>query len=207
MRLAAAALLACLAGAAAAETPVSFQPERSVEPGPWHVEASYGLLNPDNFSLIVFRTHKTEITGDQVWGFGVSRHIFDLDYGFSVEAGFAFNHRIDEGGVEFALPIALVFDALPWREQLPMRLRLAIGPSYTTKITEIERFKDDDNEGSKLLNMFNPEIEVGWPGAPEWAGFVRLHHRSGIFGLINGVTGGSTYMTFGLRKRFAVEGY
>ena len=70
-----------------------------------------------------------------------------------------------------------------------------------------EAEEDDANKGSKLLNMFNPEVEVGWPGAPEWAGFVRLHHRSGIFGLINGVTGGSTYMTFGLRKRFAVEGY
>lgn len=207
----AAASLVLASGWAAAQsrdaTPIQFQPERAAEPGPWHVEASYGLLNPDNFTDIMFRTYRTEMSDEQTFGFGVSRKVIDLGSGFSIEAGVAVNQRIDEGGTEFALPVAFVFDGLPWRDKLPMRLRLGIGPSFTTKVTANERRKDDDNEGSKLLNMFDPEVEVGFPGAPEWAGFVRLHHRSGIFGLINGVTGGSTYVTFGLRHRFEVEGY
>lgn len=198
--------LAAPAGAAA-ETPVTFQPETRTEPGPWYVEGAYGLLNPDNFTDIVFQTYKTEMTGNQLVGLGVGREIFDLGAGFTVEAGLTFNHRLDEGGVEIATPVALVFDGLPWRDKLPMRLRLAVGPSFTSEISDIERRKDNDNQGSKLLNLFNPEVEVGWPGAPEWTGFLRLHHRSGIFGLIDGVTGGSTYLTLGLRRRFAVDGY
>lgn len=186
--------------------PPSFNPEAAAaSPGPWYAEAMYGALNPDNFTTIMFAPYKTEMTGNDIVGFGAGREIFDLGAGFSVELGLQFYQRIDEGGSDIGMPITMVFDGFPWRDRLPMRLRLAVGPSYTTSISDNERRKDDDNEGSKLLNMFNPEIEVGWPGAPEWAGFFRLHHRSGIFGLINGVTGGSTYLTVGLRHRFAVE--
>ncbi len=177
------------------------------DPGPWQVEVSYGRLNAGDFTDIIFQTHKTTLETEQLGGIAFGREIVDIGYGFSIEAGAYFGRRFDEGGVEFALPITFVFDGFPWRDRLPMRLRAAIGPSYITKITPTERRKDDDNQGSKVLNMFNPEIEIGLPGAPEWSGFFRLHHRSGIFGLIDGVTGGSTYLVFGLRHRFDVDAF
>ena len=51
-----AVLLAHLAPAGAlGDTPLSFQPERNPKPGPWYVEGSYGLLNPDDFTDIIGR--------------------------------------------------------------------------------------------------------------------------------------------------------
>ncbi len=172
--------------------------------GPWYVEGAYGALNPGNFTDIMFQPHKTNMTSNQIVGMGVGREVWTIGDGFSIEAGLLLNHRIDEGGVEIALPVTFVFDDFPWRDRLPMRLRLAIGPSFSSEISPTEKRKDDDNQGSKFLNMFNPEIEIGWPGAPDWTAFFRLHHRSGIFGLIDGVTGGSTYLTAGIRHRFAL---
>ena len=172
--------------------------------GPWQVEAWGGFLNPDDFTSIMFTPWNTEIRSEGIFGIGAGREVYDFGYGFSLDLGLLAAHRPDEGGYEVGLPATFNYD-LPWRETLPMRLRVAIGPSYITTITPTERRKDDDNQGSKLLNMFSPEVEVGLPGAPEFNAFVRLHHRSGIFGLIDGVTGGSTYVTGGVRYRFGIE--
>lgn len=173
--------------------------------GPWYAEAYGGLLNPGNFTEIVFTTHRTNLTDKGLIGVGVGREAFDLGAGFSVDVGLNLGHRTSEGGVEIGAPITFVFDGFPWRNRLPTTLRLAVGPSYVSKISPTERRKDDDGGGSKLLNMFNPEVAIGWPTAPEWSAFFRLHHRSGIFRLINDVTGGSTYMVVGLRRDFSVD--
>ncbi len=173
--------------------------------GPWYVEGSFGLLNPGNFTDIMFRPDRTSIEGESMAQVAVGREILDFGAGFSAELGLLLGHRIDEGGFEVAAPFAIVFDGFPWRDKLPMRLRLAVGPSFVSEITPTEKRKADNGKGSKVLNMFNPEIEIGAPGAPEWSGFFRLHHRSGIFGLVDGVTGGSTYMMVGLRHRFSAD--
>lgn len=182
-------------------------PTAAAEPSPWYIEGSAGLLNPGNFTEIVYRTHRTTMTDQAIAGVGVGREVLEIGSGFSLDVGLQLNQRIDEGGTEFAMPITFVFDGFPWRDRLPTRFRLAIGPSYVTKISDTERRKDSNNKGSRALNMFNPEIELGLPTDPSWSAFFRLHHRSGIFKLINGVTGGSTYLTFGVRRRFAIEGY
>ena len=172
--------------------------------GPWYVEAMFGGLKSDDFFDATLRAHSTSMTGDKLIGAAIGREIYNFGYGFSAEVGLTFNHRIDEGGVEIALPIALVFDGFPWRDRLPMRLRVGFGPSFTTKVSDRERSEDKDGKGSKLLSMFNPEVEFGLPNAPEWSGFFRVHHRSGIFGTISGIDDGSTYFMIGLRHRFAI---
>jgi hypothetical protein len=181
--------------------------DRQKQVGPWYAEGSFGLLNPGDFTSIMFDAASTTLSNEKISGVGIGREVVDFGSGFSMETGLWFAHRFDEGGVELGLPITFVFDGFPWRDKLPMRLRLAVGPSFISKITSTEQSKDVNNVGSKVLNMFNPEIEVGPPSAPDWSGFFRLHHRSGIFGLIDDVTGGSTYMLLGLKHRFEVNGY
>lgn len=197
-------LLALLCALAAAPA-VAEEAGSPAAVGPWYAEAAYGRLNPDNFTDIMFQTYRTKLTGDDIVGVGVGREVWEIGAGFSLEVGLLLNHRIAEGGMEIGMPVAVVFDGFPWRDRLPMRLRLAIGPSYATKISAIEKSKDASDEGSHLLNLFNPEIEIGLPDDPSWTAFFRLHHRSGVFKLINGVTGGSTYMMIGVRKRFDLE--
>lgn len=52
---------------------------------------------------------------------------------------------------------------------------------------------------TKLLNFFSPEITFALPDRPENQFVFRLHHRSGIFHLINGVDDSITFMTIGFR--------
>lgn len=184
-----------------AQTPVSFRTEPAEKP--WHADIWYGALNPGDFTGIITDPASSTLEDEQIIGFTVGRELFDLGYGFRFGLGVLGSHRIDEGGYELGLPMTVTFDGFPWRDRLPMRLAVAVGPSFITKITPTEKRKDDDNQGSKLLNMFSPEIEIGVPDT-DWSGFFRLHHRSGIFGLVDGVSGGSTYMTFGLRHRFGL---
>ena len=166
--------------------------ESSGAPEPWSLEAQFGALNDSHWSETVFLPHQTSLTGDGLAGVGVARRVADLGAGLSLEVGFLFNYRSEERGLEFALPVALAFDRFPWRDRLPTRLRLAFGPSFTTRIGDVER-RRDDGDGSRILSMFNPEIAFGAPNAPEWSVFFRLHHRSGAFGLIDGIQDGSTY--------------
>ncbi|MBC6440833.1 MAG: hypothetical protein GDA49_10590 [Rhodospirillales bacterium] len=58
---------------------------------------------------------------------------------------------------------------------------------------------DDLSDRSRLLNRFNLELTGAMPHHPDTSLMVRLQHRSGIFGLINGVTDASNFLPFGVR--------
>ena len=184
-----------------AQAPVRFNTAPMEKP--WHADIWYGALNPGDFTESIIDPASTTIEDEQIVGFTVGRKLFDLGYGFSFGLGVLGAHRIDEGGFELDMPMTVTFDGFPWRERLPTKLAISVGPSFISEITPTEKRKDDDNQGSKFLNMFSPEIEFGVPDT-DWSGFFRLHHRSGIFGLIDGVSGGSTYFTFGVRHRFGL---
>jgi hypothetical protein len=53
-----------------------------------------------------------------------------------------------------------------------------------------------------VLHNFSPEITFADPDNKNVELVLRLHHRSGIFGLIDGVSTGSTFVTTGIRVRF-----
>ena len=184
-----------------AQAPVRFNAGPAEKP--WHADIWLGALNPGDFTESIIDPASTTIEDKKIVGFTVGRKLFNLGHGFSFGLGLLGAHRIDEGGVEIGMPMNVTFDGFPWREQLSTKLAISVGPSFISEITPTEKRKDNDNKGSKLLNMFSPEIEFGVPDT-DWSGFFRLHHRSGIFGLIDCVSGGSTYFTFGIRHRFGL---
>ena len=52
------------------------------------------------------------------------------------------------------------------------------------------------------FDIFAPEIAFALPESPQHELFVRLHHRSGVFGTFGGVHGGADVVTLGYRFRF-----
>jgi len=90
----------------------------------------------------------------------------------------------------------------PWNRYLATTIALADGPSYASQIDEEERLRSGDNRGSNLLNFFSPEITFALPDRPDDQLMLRFQHRSGIFGLINGVEGGSSFAVIGYRRAF-----
>jgi hypothetical protein len=65
---------------------------------------------------------------------------------------------------------------------------------------EIQDNKDD--RSSQWLYFILVELDFNLPGQEQWELFARVHHRSGIFGLIHDVDSGSNFVGIGMRYRF-----
>ena len=76
------------------------------------------------------------------------------------------------------------------------------GVSYLTEISAFERSRDAKNDAAHLLHYMGPEITFANPDNKNLEFLVRYHHRSGVFGLFDGVVSGSTFITGGVRFRF-----
>ncbi|WP_404367711.1 hypothetical protein [Marinobacter sp.] len=76
------------------------------------------------------------------------------------------------------------------------------GISWATEPPSLEPSGDPNEKSSEVLNYLMAELEFAPPSAGQWGGFVRVHHRSGVFGLIDGIKGGSNFVGAGIRYRF-----
>lgn len=96
------------------------------------------------------------------------------------------------------------FDGFPWKHVLYTSIGGSIGVNYVSSLpaSELPTLAEPDRPTSKLLHYFSPEIAFALPDHRQHEMFVRLHHRSGVWGLFNGVHGGSDALVLGYRLRF-----
>lgn len=91
----------------------------------------------------------------------------------------------------------------PWDHWLDTRIAFGEGLSYAFRRPYLEPRKDPDAGDSKqFINYLMAEVEFVLPRLPQWSSFIRVHHRSGVFGLFGGVEGGSNFVGTGLRYSF-----
>lgn len=88
----------------------------------------------------------------------------------------------------------------PWDKYVDTSFMVGDGLSYATEIPEVELAEDEDAQ--RLLNYLVFELALGLPQYPQWDAVIRLHHRSGIFGLFGGVHHGSNFVTGGIKYKF-----
>ena len=88
----------------------------------------------------------------------------------------------------------------PWDRHVDSSFAIGDGISYASEDPQIE--VDKLGRTSKILNYLLLELECAIPDQDKWSVFMRIHHRSGIYGLIDGVSGGSNMLTGGVRLRF-----
>lgn len=170
---------------------------------PWAVSLSVGVSSPDDFTSIFTAPWNASFEDTGIIAAAGSRHLVDLDENTWIDVEFGLARRV--GGSDHWEISGLAFlrwDGVPWKEWLYTSFGVGVGPSYATGIWETERRKSGNDKGSRLLNMLVPEIALALPDDPTKQLVFKLHHRSGIFGLINGVSGGSTFVTVGGRVRF-----
>ena len=86
----------------------------------------------------------------------------------------------------------------PWSKYLDTSLAVGDGISYYTEVSKVEKADDDDSQ--RTLNYLLFELALGLPQYPRWDTVVRIHHRSGVLGLLEG--GGSNYVTGGVKFSF-----
>lgn len=120
-----------------------------------------------------------------------------------LEAGSAYRFGDTEGG-EFWAAAYLRYDGFPWSNYVYTTLGLSMGPDFVTRLPRVERGTDarPEQNQSAWLNFFSPELTFALPDYPQYELALRYMHRSGMFGLYNGVWEGANSFVLGFRYRF-----
>lgn len=116
------------------------------------------------------------------------------------EAGAAYRFGEESQG-EFWGSLYFRYDGFPWNDTVYTTAAINTGLSILTETSEFERDRSN-GDSSLVLHNFSPEITLADPDNKNLEFVLRLQHRSGIFGTIDGVYSGSTFVTTGIRFRF-----
>jgi hypothetical protein len=103
---------------------------------------------------------------------------------------------------EIGISPVLRWSGFPWNRFLQTDFRAApLGISYTTPVSPLE--KGPNGQGSKVLNLLLLELAFSLPQKTSNEFFVRLHHRSDIYDLLNSYgANGEDFLTLGYRQYF-----
>ncbi len=125
--------------------------------------------------------------------------IFDIE----AEAGTGKRFGNQQEG-EFWGAIYVRYTAFPWNNFIYTTLGLSTGLNYATGISDFEKehSKLDPPAGTHIQHFFSPELTFAMPDHKERQLIVRLHHRSGAYGIVSGALSGATYLTAGIRLWF-----
>ncbi len=126
------------------------------------------------------------------------KHYFDKALTLEVEAQVA-RYFGDQDHFEFNLPLVGVrWHRFPWQRHLATTFAYGIGPSYATELPTVEASNAGDSE--RWMIYWFGEFTFG-PPKGAWGLLLRLHHRSGGFGVVAD-QGGSNSIAAGLRFCF-----
>jgi hypothetical protein len=102
---------------------------------------------------------------------------------------------------EFDLLLVARWLTFPWNSYIETTFAVGNGLSYSSeKATLEERLYGEKT--SNLVNGMMFEWTFDVPYYPGWSLVWRFHHRSGIYGLYDGVSGAANAMGIGLKYRF-----
>jgi hypothetical protein len=139
-------------------------------------------------------------------GLSVARELSRPWEGFALEAElFGAHHwgpfRGDSQQYKEVAGLGLLrWTEMPWDEALDTSMAFGLGLSAASEDPEHERRINGATD--RTLCAMILEFTAALPGRPEWELAFRVHHRSGIWGLMNEVKGGSNYLALGLKRRF-----
>ena len=139
-------------------------------------------------------------TVNELLGGGGLGHLGD---DFTIEGEIGTSVRFgDESLGEGWAALYVRYDGLPWNDTVYTTIGVNTGLSYLTDISEFERGRDSEGKASELLHYMGPELTFADPENKNLELVLRYHHRSGVFGLFDGVVSGSTFLSAGIRIRF-----
>lgn len=101
---------------------------------------------------------------------------------------------------EFDPYIIFRWSNFPWNDYLYTTLGAAEGVSYTSRIPWVE--KRYNHDCARFLNYLMFELTFALPNNPRWQLVIRIHHRSGGYGLYGAGNTGSNTAGLGIRYYF-----
>jgi hypothetical protein len=103
---------------------------------------------------------------------------------------------------EFNLLAIYRWKRFPWNRYLQTTAAIGDDLSYATEIPSLEASSTTNVGATRLLNYIMVETTFALPKVKNWQLVVRVHHRSGVYGMFNDVEGGSNVMAAGIKFLF-----
>jgi hypothetical protein len=174
-----------------------------------------GEATDTNFVDSMITPWKNDLKNVQVAGaaynyrFGTLNELTENNFGSSFgdhlmlegEVGGSFRFGNEHLG-EAWTGLYLRYDGFFWNEKVYTTLAVNTGVSLLSDFSGFERGRDSKGKNAKLLHYMGPELTFSPPDNHNLEFLLRYHHRSGVFGLFDGVVSGSTFLSTGFRYRF-----
>ncbi len=174
--------------------------EDELDPGKWWLTVYAGRLSDSYLRDIIRHGGPRDWENSYDVGVGATRVLYDNGRNLSLEAeGNALQYLGEQFHQELTSAVALRWHSFPWDKKVDTSFALGEGFSWQS---ENSKYEDRVNKDvSQWLNYLFLEFTFARPKHPNTQLVLRLHHRSGVYGLINGVVGGSNLYNMGVRFR------
>lgn len=182
------------------ETNVTDEPDRL-----WSVTAYGGIYTNRDFGSTI-GNWPDDTENDQMAALSVSRRIGQWGRHLTWEVEGLLAEHFGKSGYyrynyeEIAAFVVLRYHTFPWNRYVKTSFAMGEGISYTTQVPYREQSNAGENGYHRFLNYLMAELTFGSPFFPSLNLVYRIHHRSGIYGLIGDQ--GSNYYCIGLRYSF-----
>ena len=176
--------------------------QSAAERGPFSAGMYYGELYRATYLSAVYAPNAIGLDSTQILAVNLDYRLYrssqiPLQFELELDAG---RHFGEADQLEAVLAPFIRWSAFPWNRYLYTNARAsALGLSYVTGVSAWERQNSGQDRGSNLLQFGALELTFARHRDAPLEVFIRLHHRSGVYGLINGVQGGSSYLAVGFR--------
>lgn len=165
----------------------------------WYLNVYAGIYSPRDMGKTML-LHPLEGEENFLLGLGLGRELVRWKTYLSLEVealvanhfGVHKNPSRTRNYLEYVLMANLRYQTFPWDRYVKTTLAIGDGFSYAE-----EKTWDEQQYG---LNYLQVEVTFAPPKDDRLAFVYRIHHRSGVFGLVG--DGGANFYTFGLRYRF-----
>ncbi len=143
-----------------------------------------------------------EYANDHLIATAVSRRVGRLwVFSLDLEGGIGQRYGL-QNETEFWGALFFRYSNFPWNRYLLTSVAFSTGLNWATGVSDVENQKARNDEGTRWMHYFAPEITFALPSHPNSELMFRFHHRSGVFGLVSPAFGGAQYATVGVRYRF-----
>ena len=161
----------------------------------------YGGIGSDSGIDRVF-TFQAHLEDAYMLDVGCSREVARWGDQVALEVeGQVAQHFKKQDHCEGNLLLSVRWMEFPWNDCVRTGVAVGEGISYASSVPTIERERSP-GKTSRLLNYMMSELELAPPKQSRWSIVMRIHHRSGVGGLFNGVTMGSNILGVGMKYRF-----
>ncbi len=141
------------------------------------------------------------LTPDGILSLGYSHELLNIKNLVALEAEAQITKHLERWNVfSFAGSFVIRWLQTPWSRFYGGSFGFGNGLSYATEPPDLET--KHISKSNRLLYHLSIEFTFNFTQDQKWLALLRLHHRSGIFGLIDGVIGGSDYFSLGIKYRW-----